>query len=70
VWYHSDSAYVCKIERDLQIFNSNICIIVALSRGRSSSKRRRRRLELCKVEHSDRSLEAEVFRKSLKRGNG
>jgi len=40
-----------------------------LSRGRSSS-RRRRRLDLCKVEHSDRSLEAEVFRKLLKRGNG
>ncbi len=22
MWYHSDSAYVCRIERGLQIFNS------------------------------------------------
>jgi len=50
-------------------FQLDICIVVVLSRGRSSS-RRRRRLDLCKVEHSDRSLEAEVFRKLLKRGNG
>jgi hypothetical protein len=50
-------------------FQLDICIVVVLSRGRSSS-RTRRRLDLCKVEHSDRSLEAEVFRKLLKRGNG